>query len=136
MHGCGLRIGEALAVNVRCRIPGGTILRVSEQVDQHAHLRPLKFRKKGDYRDIPLPQYVSDAIDKHIADYGTTSDGYLYQGRKYKFVIRRSYQEDFAARAPQHRDHPPDLRPHRAQLPRPRPVGTGRRLRGNLPPTR
>ena len=99
MHGCGLRIGEALAVNVRCRIAGGTILRVSEQVDQHAHLRPLKFRKKGDYRDIPLPQYVSDAIDKHIADHGITSDGYLYQGRKYKFVIRRSYQEDFARAA-------------------------------------
>jgi integrase len=99
MHGCGLRIGEALAVNVRCRIAGGTILRVSEQVDQHAHLRPLKFRKKGDYRDIPLPQYVSDAIDKHIADHGITSDGYLYQGRKYKFVVRRSYQEDFTRAA-------------------------------------
>jgi len=111
MHGCGLRIGEALAVNVRCRIPGGTILRVSEQVDQHAHLRPLKFRKKGDYRDIPLPQYVSDAIDKHIADYGTTSDGYLYQGRKYKFVIRRSYQEDFA-RAAAKAGLPPEFVPH------------------------
>ncbi len=28
MHGCGLRIGEALAVNGRCRIADGTILRV------------------------------------------------------------------------------------------------------------
>jgi integrase len=86
MHGCGLRIGEALAVNVRCRIGDGTILRVREQVDVHAQLRPLKFRNVGDYRDIPLPQYVSDAIDKHIADHGTTSDGYLYQGRKYAHV--------------------------------------------------
>jgi integrase len=111
MHGCGLRIGEALAVNVRCRIADGTILRVCEQVDQQARLRPLKFRKKGDYRDIPLPQYVSDAIGKHIAGHGTTGDGYLYQGRKYTFVIRRSYQQDFA-RAAAKAGLPPQFVPH------------------------
>ncbi len=111
MHGCGLRIGEALAVNVRCRIGDGTILRVREQVNVHAQLRPLKFRQKGDYRDIPLPQYVSDAIDKHIADHGTTSDGYLYQGRKHTFVIRRTYQEDFARSAAK-AGLPPQFVPH------------------------
>ncbi len=58
MLGCGLRIGEALAVNLRCRIIRGTILRVREQVDPAAQLRPLKFRIEGDFRDIPLPQYV------------------------------------------------------------------------------
>jgi integrase len=111
MHGCGLRIGEALAVNVRSRIADGTILRVCEQVDQQARLRPLKFRKKGDYRDIPLPQYVADAIDKHIAGHGTTGDGYLYQGRKYRLVTRRSYQQDFA-RAAAKAGLPPQFVPH------------------------
>jgi integrase len=95
MYGCGLRIGEALAVSTRCCLGDDTILRVWEQVDQHARLKPLKFRKKGDYRDIPLPRYVSDRMDKHIADHGTHDDGYLFPGRKYDFVIRRSYQEDF-----------------------------------------
>jgi site-specific recombinase XerC len=38
---------------------------------------------------------VSEAIDKHVAEHGTTSDGYLFHGRKYKLVVRRSYQEDF-----------------------------------------
>ena len=102
MHGCGLRIGEALAVNLRCRINRGTTLRVKEQVNPTAQLRSLKFRKAGEFRDIPLPEYVSEAIDKHVAEHGTTSDGYLFQGRKYKLVVRRSYQEDFqraAARA-------------------------------------
>jgi integrase len=99
MHGCGLRIGEALAVSTRCRITDEATLRVWEQVDQHGQLKPLKFRKKGDYRDIPLPQYVNEKIDKHIADHGTTDDGYLYQGRKYKLVVRRSYQEDFGRSA-------------------------------------
>jgi integrase len=46
-------------------------------------------------RDIPLPPYVSTVIDKHVADHGTTPDGYLFQGRKYKFVIRKTYQGHF-----------------------------------------
>ena len=95
MHGCGLRVGEALAVNLRCRVNGGSTLRVKEQVNPFAQLRPLKHRTAGEFRDIPLLQYVSEAIDKHAADYGTTSDGYLFQGRKYKLVVRRTYQEDF-----------------------------------------
>jgi integrase len=111
MHGCGLRIGEALAVNLRCRIDKGETLRVKEQADPGAQLRPLKFRKPGEFRDIPLPQYVTEAIDKHIAEHGTASDGYLFQGRKYKLVIRRSYQEDFR-RAAERAGLPPEFIPH------------------------
>jgi integrase len=111
MHGCGLRIGEALAVSLRCRISHGTVLRVREQVNPAAQLRPLKHRQAGEFRDIPLPQYVSEAIDKHVAGHGTTPDGYLFQGRQYKLVIRRTYQQAFqqaAARA----DLPPEFIPH------------------------
>jgi len=75
MHGCGLRIGEALAVNLRCRTNHGKTLRVKEQVNPAAQLRPLKFRQAGEFRDIPLPQYVSEAIDKHMAEHGTTPTG-------------------------------------------------------------
>ncbi|MBO3752513.1 hypothetical protein J5X84_41200 [Streptosporangiaceae bacterium NEAU-GS5] len=71
MHGCGLRIGEALAVSLKCRIAGGQVLRVTEQVSPRARVVALKFRNRGDYRDIPLPRYVSEAIDKHVADHGT-----------------------------------------------------------------
>jgi len=111
MHGCGLRIGEALAVNLRCRINRGRTLRVKEQVDPFARLRPLKFRPVGEFRDIPLPEYVSEAIDKHVAGHGTTPDGYLFQGRKYKFVVRRSYQEDFQ-RAAAKAGMPPEFIPY------------------------
>ena len=95
MYGCGLRIGEALAVKKRCRINQGTTLRVREQVNPVAQRKPLKFRVEGQFRDIPLPLYVSEAIDKHIARHGTTEDGYLFQGRRHKHVTRRTYQEDF-----------------------------------------
>ena len=89
MYGCGLRIGEALAVRTRCRINQDTVLRIREQVNPVAQLRPLKFRVAG----------------------GTATDGYLFQGRKHKLVIRRTYQEDFdraAARA----GLPPEFIPH------------------------
>jgi len=111
MHGCGLRIGEALAVNLGCRINRGETLRVKEQVNPAAQLRPLKFRQEGEFRDIPLPHYVSEAIDKHVAAYGTTVDGYLFQGRKYKLVVRRSYQQDFQDAATK-AGLPPEFIPH------------------------
>ena len=111
MHGCGLRIGEALAVNLRCRINRVETLRVKEQVNPAAQLRSLKFRQEGEFRDIPLPHYVSEVIDKHVAEHGTTADGYLFQGRKYKLVVRRSYQEDFQ-RAAAKAGLPPEFIPH------------------------
>ena len=111
MHGCGPRIGEALAVNLRCRISHGKTLRVKEQVNPAAQLRPLKFRQAGEFRDVPLPEYVGERIDKHVAEHGTTPDGYLFQGRKYKLVIRRSYQEGFQ-RAAARAGLPPEFIPH------------------------
>jgi len=71
----------------------------------------LKFRIAGEFRDIPLPEYVSEAIDKHVAEHGTTPDGYLIQGRKYNLVVRRSYQEDFQ-RAAARAGLPPQFIPH------------------------
>jgi integrase len=144
MYGCGLRIGEALAVRTRCRINRDSTLRVRKQVNPVAQLRPLKFRVAGQFRDVPLPAYVADAIDKHIATHGTSPDGYLFQGRKRKLVIRRTYQEDFgrsAARAglppeftPHSLRHPRDLRPSRPRLMGPGPDGTRRRAPGGPAP--
>jgi integrase len=84
---------------------------VKEQVNPAAQLKPLKFRREEEFRDIPLPHYVNDAIDKHVAEHGTTPDGYLFQGRKHKLVIRRSYQQDFR-RAVGRAGLPPEFIPH------------------------
>ena len=54
---------------------------------------------------------MNEAIDKHVAEHGTTPDGYLFQGRKYKLVVRRSYQEDFQ-RAAARAGLPPEFIPH------------------------
>jgi hypothetical protein len=47
MNGCGLRIGEALAVNARCLLPDGTTLRVWEQVDQLCPASPAENAQVG-----------------------------------------------------------------------------------------
>ena len=59
MRGCGLRIEECLAVQKSCFRDGGTVLRVFEQASRDGmRTRPLKHRKAGEYRDIPVPAYL------------------------------------------------------------------------------
>jgi integrase len=68
MRGCGLRIGEALAVkreNVR-----GNTLRIEEQRLGSGELGPLKHRRPGEYRDVPLPGYLAAMIAAHSSDIG------------------------------------------------------------------
>lgn len=72
----------------------------------------------GQFRDIPLPLYVSEAIDKHVTSHGATPDGYLFQGRTHNHVTRRTYQEDFA-RAARKTGLPPEFIPH-SRRPAPR----------------
>ncbi len=73
MRGCGLRIGEALAV--RSDSVRGNVLRVEEQVLGTGKRGPLKHRKPGEFRDVPLPRYVATAIAERVKAYG---DGYLF----------------------------------------------------------
>jgi len=73
MRGCGLRIEEALAVQKSCFRDGGTVLRVYEQASRDGKkTRPLKHRKAGEYRDIPVPAYLW-AMARELPD------GYLFR---------------------------------------------------------
>ena len=58
-----------------------------------------------------MPQYISEAINKHVAGHGVTPDGYLFPGRKHQLVVRRSYQQDFQ-RAADRAGLPPEFIPH------------------------
>ncbi|MEV1023239.1 site-specific integrase [Streptomyces sp. NPDC050264] len=76
MSGCGLRNGEAAAVNLK-NIVADDVYRVKEQVVQATgKYGPLKHRKAGEYRDVPLPARVRETIDWYAEKYGTV-DGYL-----------------------------------------------------------
>jgi hypothetical protein len=74
MRGCGLRIEEAFAVQKSCFRDGGTVLRVYEQTSRDGgKTQPLRHRKVGEYRDIPVPAYLWDMVKD-------LPDGYLFHG--------------------------------------------------------
>ncbi|MFF2147706.1 tyrosine-type recombinase/integrase [Kitasatospora sp. NPDC058190] len=76
MSGCGLRNGEACAVNLNCLV-ADDVYRVSEQVNETTRqYAPLKHRREGDYRDTPVPARVKQTIEWYADKYGTV-DGYL-----------------------------------------------------------
>ncbi|MFB7618113.1 tyrosine-type recombinase/integrase [Kitasatospora sp. NPDC056181] len=81
MSGCGLRNGEAYAVNVN-NIVADDVYRVGEQVNQATKCYArLKHRKAGEYRDVPLPARTKHAIEWYADTYGTV-DGYLLRNPK------------------------------------------------------
>ncbi|MEU6229238.1 tyrosine-type recombinase/integrase [Streptomyces sp. NPDC047042] len=76
MSGCGLRNGEAAAVNLR-NIVAEDVYRITEQVNQTTgQYAPLKHRRPNDYRDVPLPDRVKKTIEWYADKHGTV-DGYL-----------------------------------------------------------
>ncbi|WP_437053534.1 tyrosine-type recombinase/integrase [Streptomyces sp. enrichment culture] len=80
MAGCGLRNGEARAVNVN-NVVADDIYRVHEQIHSNTQ-RPakLKHRKAGEFREVPLPRSVREAIERYEEKHGTTKEGYLLRG--------------------------------------------------------
>jgi integrase len=84
MRGCGLRAGEVLAV--RGESFSGGRLRVSEQRLKNETVTPLKARRTGEYRDVPVPSYVAEAV-------AGLGPGYLFS------VTRTTFQRRFRAAA-------------------------------------
>jgi hypothetical protein len=81
MRGCGLRIEEALAVEKADFWDHGTILRVGQQATRDGtDTGPLKKRKRGEFRDIPVPTWLWGMV-KDLPD-GPLMPG--NGGRKYQ----------------------------------------------------
>jgi integrase len=88
MRGCGLRIEEALAVQKSCFRDNGTVLRVFEQAAKDGRgTRPLKHRKAGEYRDIPVPAYLWAMVKDQ-------PDGYLFM-KDSKLPVYNTYHRAF-----------------------------------------
>lgn len=89
MRGCGLRIEEALAVHQEDFIEGGTVLRVSGQASRVGLVKlPLKHRKRGEYRDVPVPSWLRELIkDMPAGPLMPGYDGRPYQ--QYRTILKR-----------------------------------------------
>lgn len=88
MVGCGLRNGEARAVNVN-NVVADDVYRVHEQIHSNTH-KPakLKHRKEGQFREVPLPRSAREAMERFEEKHGTTQDGYLLRGARDRCVSR------------------------------------------------
>lgn len=104
MRGCGLRIQEAIAVAKSCFRDGGKTLRIHEQATRDGRsTMPLKHRKAGEHRDIPVPGYVWAMVRD-------LPDGYLFRvgGR---FPLYNGYLRAFTRNA-HAADIPAGFHPH------------------------
>ncbi|WP_329296004.1 tyrosine-type recombinase/integrase [Streptomyces pseudovenezuelae] len=76
MSGCGMRNGEAFAVNVN-NIVADDVYRITEQVNRTTcQYDRLKHRRPDEYRDVPLPAHTRRTIEWYADKHGTV-DGYL-----------------------------------------------------------
>lgn len=86
MLGCGLRNGEARAVNVN-NIVADDVYRVTDQI--HSVLgKPakLKHRKPGEFREVPLPRMAREAMERFAEKHGVSDEGYLLRGPRGYFT--------------------------------------------------
>lgn len=104
MAGTGLRVAEALAVRADGFREDGATLRITEQIAPHGGYAPLKARRAGQFRDMPVPSWLRSKVAEHIAAHGT--EGYLFPGAAY-----RTYIATFK-RAAKLATLPADLTPH------------------------
>ena len=96
-YGCGLRIGEVLALNVNQFLDGGQAYRVKEQVNPGGKIIPCKWRDEGEFRDVPVPKFVQQRYREHVALFPLDRGGYVIPGRKRPRVVRNSYLQHFRA---------------------------------------
>lgn len=76
MARCGLRIGEALALQRQDLDLEAGMLRVERSLSRHEGVRPLKSRQQGESRTIPLPGDVVTRLRLHPSP--LKPDGWLF----------------------------------------------------------
>jgi integrase len=106
MRGCGLRIEEALAVRKEDFKGDGSYLRVMWQASRDGRSKlPLKHRKQGEYRDVPVPSWLWDIVkDMPEGPLMPGNDGKPYP--VYQTIRRRFMRAAEAAGIPE------DFTPH------------------------
>jgi integrase len=79
MRGCGLRIREALAVHSEDFRDNGAVLRITGQASISGDKKvPLKHRRAGQFRDIPVPAYLWAMVRELPTGPVTPADNRLY----------------------------------------------------------
>ncbi|MGW6560190.1 tyrosine-type recombinase/integrase [Streptomyces hydrogenans] len=82
MSGCGHRNGEAFAANLEGMV-ADDVYRITEQIEGRTRQRaPLKHRRAGDFREVPMPATVRESLLRYANDVGTDQNGFLLRTQR------------------------------------------------------
>ncbi|MFD6348913.1 tyrosine-type recombinase/integrase [Streptomyces roseolus] len=82
MSGCGHRNGEAFAANLEGMV-ADDVYRITEQIEGRTRQRaPLKHRKAGEFREVPMPATVRESLLRYAHDLGTDQHGFLLRTQR------------------------------------------------------
>ena len=90
-RGCGLRVSEALGVRLSDFSDGW--LTVRRQVSSGTSMTPLKGRKPGEGRHIPVPRFVAEKLAQHVSEHGVTD--FLFTGSRSMYAPPTSFHAAF-----------------------------------------
>jgi integrase len=88
MHGTGCRISECLGLRGSDFRDAFKTVRIQRQADD-GQAAPLKARREGQFRDVPVPTWLSKMVKTHVAAHGL---GALFPGRSKEFTSYESVQ--------------------------------------------
>jgi integrase len=88
MHGTGCRISECLGLRGSDFRDGFRTVRIQRQSDD-GMAAPLKARREGQFRDVPVPTWLAKMVKAHVAEHGL---GPMFPGRSKEFTSYESVQ--------------------------------------------
>ncbi|MGW5778818.1 hypothetical protein [Streptomyces sp. NPDC003863] len=82
MSGWGHRNGEAYAANLEGMV-ADDVYRITEQIEGRIRRRaPLKHRKPGEFREVPMPATVRETLLGYAKSVGPDRDGFLLRTQR------------------------------------------------------
>jgi integrase len=89
-RGCGLRQAEVTGVKLTDFSDDMKTLTLARQVVSGTATGPLKARKPGETRTLPVPAYVARRVREAVSDHGTAG-GYLFTASVSRFVASSTF---------------------------------------------
>jgi site-specific recombinase XerD len=97
MSGCGHRNGEAFAANLEGMV-ADDVYRITEQIEGKTCQRaPLKHRKPGEFREVPMPATVRESLLRYAHEAGADENGFLLRTQRSPYWSYKTLEYQWSA---------------------------------------
>ncbi|MFE7808206.1 tyrosine-type recombinase/integrase [Streptomyces sp. NPDC057430] len=97
MSGCGHRNGEAYAANIEGMV-ADDVYRITEQIEGKTRQRaPLKHRRPGDFREVPMPATVRESLLRYAHKVGADQNGFLLRTQRSPYWSHTTLEYQWSA---------------------------------------